>query len=170
MNIKIMKTIFVAFFAIASVALNAQKYGYINSVELLSQLPEVKSADSQLADYQKQLVAKGEQMVQALQTKYNGLAQQAEAGTLSQVQIQQKEVELQTDQADIAKYEQEVQNKILTKREELYKPILDKVKAKLDEIGAENGYTMIFDSSAGVILHADESDDVMSLMKGKLGL
>lgn len=165
-----MKITLVVMFACIGFFANAQKYGYINSVELLSQMSEVKAADSQLADYQQQLIAKGEQMVKALQDKYQSLSKQAESGTLSGVQIQQKEAELQTDQQDIAKYEQEVQNKILTKREELYKPILDRVKTVLDQIGAENGYTMIFDSSAGVILHASENDDVMPLMKSKLGL
>lgn len=167
---KLQKLMLLIAFVCVTMGLQAQKYGYINSAELLAQLPEVKSADQQLANYQDQLIAKGEQMVKTLETKFAAYSKEVESGTLSQIQIQQKQTELQTDQQDIAKYEQEVQQKLIQKREELYKPILDKVKNVLDGIGAEHGYQMIFDSSGGGILHANDSDDVMSLMKAKLGL
>jgi outer membrane protein len=137
---------------------------------LLSELPEVKAADSDLEAYQKQLVASGETMVKSFETKYQKYAKEAGEGVLSQVQMQQKEAELGQEQQKIQQYEVEVQQKILQKREELYQPILDKVKVALEAIGNEQGYTMIFDASGGVLLHAKESEDVMPLVKAKLGL
>jgi outer membrane protein len=160
-------TIILAFLCVG-MTLNAQKFGYLNSALLLSELPEVKAADSELTAYQKQLVAQGETMVKKFETKYQKYVQEANEGVLSQVQMQQKEGELGQEQQKIQQYEVEVQQKIMKKREELYQPILDKVKLALDAIGKENGYTMIFDASNGVILHANESEDVMSLVKAKL--
>ncbi|HAQ37242.1 MAG TPA: molecular chaperone Skp, partial [Saprospirales bacterium] len=37
-------------------------------------------------------------------------------------------------------------------------------------VGKEEGYTFIFDSSTGVILHASETENVFDKVKVKLGL
>ena len=151
-------------------SVNAQKFGYINSAELLAELPAVKSADSELETYQKQLMTTGEEMVKKLEAKFQSYSQEAQGGLLSQVEMQKKEEELGAEQQKIQNFEVEVQNKILNKRETLYKPILDKVKVAIENVGKENGYTMIFDTSTGTILHADASENVMSLVKAKMGM
>ena len=170
MNILNTKILILAAIMLSAVAINAQKFGYLNSNQLLSELPEVKAADSELETYQKQLVSSGEQMVKDLDAKIQAYSKQAQEGTLSQVQMQQKEAELTKEQQKIQAYELEVQNKILKKREEVLQPIMDKVKEAIENVGKENGYTMIFDSNAGTTLHASESENVMSLVKAKLGM
>ena len=109
-------------------------------------------------------------MVKKFETNYQALAKEAQEGVLSQVQMQKKEAELAEEQQKIQAFEVEVQNKILKTREELYSPILDEVKVILESIGKEQGYTMIFDSSGGTILHANDSENVMSQVKSKLGI
>jgi outer membrane protein len=151
-----------------SVGLNAQKFGYVNSTQLLVDMPDVKSADSQLETYQKQLVSKGETMVKSFEAKYKAYIDKANAGTLSKIEMQKEEGALATEQQKIQQYELEVQQKILTKREELYKPILAKVQAAIDAVGADGGYTMIFDTSTGALLHADSNEDLTSKIKAKL--
>lgn len=170
MNIQNLKTILFGALLITAVSVNAQKFGYVNSAQLLAELPAVKAADSQLETYQQQLMSSGEAMVKKLETKVQAYSKEAQEGLLSQVQMQKKEEELGAEQAKIQQYEVEVQNKILAKREELYKPILDKVKVALEAVGKEQGYTMIFDSSAGTILHANDSENVMDIVKTKMGL
>jgi len=157
-------------FVFVGLNLNAQKFGYLNSAVLLTELPAVKAADSELETYQKQLMSSGEALVKAFEAKYNQYAKEAADGILSKVQMQEKEGELGLEQQQIQQYEVEVQQKILKKRDELYQPILDQVKVAIEAIGKENGYTMIFDSSNGTILHANEGDDVIGLVKTKLGL
>ncbi len=56
------------------------------------------------------------------------------------------------------------------KREELYKPILDRVNKAMQDVATENGYLMVFDSSTQVLLYADPSLDVTNLVKTKLGI
>ena len=56
------------------------------------------------------------------------------------------------------------------KREELYQPILDKVNNTIKKYGEDNGYTMIFDTSVGGILHGTESDNLLAALKTKLGI
>ena len=170
MRIQNLKTIILGALLIACTSMQAQKFGYINSAELLAELPAVKSADSQLETYQKQLMSSGESMVKKLETKFQAYSKEAQEGMLSQVQMQKKEEELAAEQQKIQQYEVEVQNKILAKREELYKPILDKVKVAIENVGKEQGYTMIFDSSAGTILHANDSENLMTAVRAKMGM
>jgi len=170
MKLNIRSITAIAALVLVSLNINAQKFGYLNSALLLSEHPEIKAADSQLETYQKQLLASGETMVTSFQEKVAKYQKEAGEGLLSQVQMQQKEGELAQEQQKIQQYELEVQNKILAKRESLYQPILDKVKVALEAIGKENGYSMIFDASNGTILHANDSDDVMPLVKAKLGM
>jgi outer membrane protein len=148
----------------------SQKFGYINSQELLVSLPEIKAADTELETYQKQLMAVGQGKVAEFEAEYKKYAEDAQKGILSQVQQQTKEAELTKKQEEIQKYEYEVQTQLTTKREELYKPILDKVKATIDAYGKENAYTMIFDTSAGMILHALDTDNLLPALKTKMGL
>lgn len=154
-----------------SVQLNAQKYGHLNSGNLLQELPMMKSADTQLKAYQEQLVKKGETMAAAFQTKLENYMKQAQGGTLSQIQMQQKESELQKERDGIMKYEQEVITKVQEKRQALLEPILKKVDEAIQAIGKEKGYAMIFDTSLiNTILFVQDADDVMPLVKAKLGL
>lgn len=155
---------------VAAVSVNAQKFGYVNSAQLLSELPAVQGAESELETFQKQMMSSGEAMVKKLEAKIQAYSKEAQEGLLSQVQMQKKEEELAAEQQKIQAFEVEVQNKILAKREELYAPILDKVKVAIEAVGADGGYTMIFDSSGGTILHANASEDVMAQVKTKLGL
>lgn len=155
---------------LVTVGLSAQKYGYVNSSQLLVSLPDVKTADSQLEAYQKQMVSKGEQMVKTFEEAYNAYLTKVNSGELSQIQMQQQEGQLAQEQQAIQAYEVEVQNKIAAKKQELYQPILQKVQDMVDEMGKAEGYTMIFDASVGGILFADTADDLMPMLKQKLGI
>ena len=48
----------------------AQKYGHLNSGNLLAQMPEVAKADKELASFQEDIAAKFKVKVDAFQTKY----------------------------------------------------------------------------------------------------
>jgi outer membrane protein len=169
---KLTKTlnVLILFVALSVTSMTAQKYGYLNSAQLLTELNEIKAADSEIAAYQKQLVSKGEAMVKTFETKYQKYAQEAQSGEFSPVQVQEKEADLAAEQQKIQQYEVEVQGQIAKKREELYQPILDKVKNIVDALGKEKGYTMIFDTSTGALLFADEGEDLMAEVKSRLGM
>ncbi len=149
---------------------NAQKFGYLNSNELLILHPDVKSTDAKLEAYQKQLLEKGQQMASTFQTNYQNYVQEVEAGKLSKIQMQERENSLTQEQNKIREYEMEMQQKLLQKREELYKPILEKIQTAINQVGKENNYSFIFDSGAGAVIFAQESDNVLNLVKEKLGL
>jgi outer membrane protein len=170
LEIKMKRILFLLAFVIVTLSSFGQKFGYVNSQELLLSLPEIKAADTELETYQKQLVAVGQSKVADFESEYKKYSEDAQKGILSQVQMQTKEAELAKKQQEIQQYEVEIQNQLGQKREELYKPILDKVKMVIDTFGKENGYTMIFDSSAGAILHAVDTDNLIAQLKAKLGV
>lgn len=168
-TIKLLALLF--FFAAATTTSFAQKYGHLNAGNLLELLPEVAKADSEMEAYQKQMIAKGEEMAKAFQAKYAKLAQEVQQGIHSPVQQQNLEAELQKEQQTIVQYEQEVRQKVAQKREELLAPILDKVNTAIQNVGKEQGYSMIFDSSVpNVLLFVEDADDVTSAVKAKLGI
>jgi len=166
-----MKRIFTLIIAVATVFnVQAQKFGYVNSQQVLLESPDIKAADAQLQTFQNGLIKDIEQRVKNLEAKYNAYMEQANAGSLSKVQMQQQEGEIQLEETNIRKFEQEIQQQVIAKRDELYRPVIDKIKNVLDALGKENGYTMIFDSSAGGLLHAVPGDDLMPLLRQKLGM
>lgn len=149
-------------------SVQAQKFGYINSQELIQNIPEVQEANSNIETYKTQLQKKGQEMVKALQTKYEGLERKRTKGELSPKQIETEAATLQAEEQGIMKFEQESQQNIANKSETLLKPIRDKIQNAIDAVAKENGYTYIFDYSMGIILYADEASDVSALVKAKL--
>jgi outer membrane protein len=158
-----------AFVLLGTGMVSAQKYGHLNFGNLLSSLEETQAADSTLADYQDQLVAKGEEMAKEWQQKAQAFAKKAQAGELPPVKQQEQQQALEEERAKILEYEQDVSKKVQQRRKELLEPIIAKVEAAIDDVAEENGYVMIFDTSVfNAILFAEESDDVMELVKAKL--
>lgn len=148
----------------------AQKFGYCNSAALLTDIPEVKAADSDLQAFQSQLTKRGQEMVKAFQEKVTELERKQQNGTISPKDLEAQSAKLKEEEAAIAKYEQEVYAKLAQKREELFKPILDRVNNAMSEVAKENQFTFVFDQNSQVLLYADESLDVTKLVKAKLGM
>jgi outer membrane protein len=167
---RISKILFVFALSVFAITAFGQKYGYLNSSEIIMIHPDVKAADQKLMNFQNELIAKGEDMAKKLEANYNAYVEEANSGVLSQLQMQEKETALSQEQEAIRQYEVQIQQQILSKREELYQPILNKIQTAVEEVGKENGYTMIFDTSTGGILHAEESNDILNKVKAKLNL
>ncbi len=158
---------------IGATALSAQtqpKYGHMNLGNLLELLPDTKKANDAMKVYTDSLGAKDEAMIKAAQEAYAAFEKDYKAGTLTQIQAQAKQADLQAQQEAIQKFEQDAQQLAAAKREALLTPILSKVEAAVKEVAKEKGYLMIFDTSSGVTLFAAEGDDVTAFVKQKLGL
>ncbi len=151
-----------------AVVSQAQKFGYVNSAGILSEMPEVKQADANLEALQKQLQKKGQDMLEKLQTDYVAIQQRMERGELSPKQQEEEAQKLKEREMEIGTFEQDMRQQIQTKREDLLAPIYEKVNTAIAEVAQENGYTMIFDQA--VLLYSEESQDVSELVKSKLGI
>ncbi|MCB0659768.1 MAG: OmpH family outer membrane protein [Saprospiraceae bacterium] len=148
--------------------IHAQKFGYVNTQELISGLASVKLAENELNSLKNELMIKGEEMVKKFEVEYTAYMNEANAGSLSKVEMQKKEEALIAKRDEIQKYEAQMQEKMVAKRDELYQPILDKIKMVIEQIGKEGGYTMIFDTGAGALLHADPAENMLETIKARL--
>ncbi len=162
--------LFTVTFLALTISVQAQKFGFINSQELISQLPEVKEANAKIETLKKQLQKKGQDMIAALQTKYADLQKKQTDGLLSPKEIEVEAAKLKEEETQLGTFEQTSQQKIYDKSNELLSPIQGTINNAIKEVATENGYTYIFDSSLGLVLYADPGTDVSSLVKAKLGL
>ena len=144
------------------------KLGHINSNELMQIMPGRDSAQAALQKEVEALQAELETMNKEFETKYNDYV--AKRDQLSELIRKTKESDLQNMRARIEESQTNAQKLLEERQEALLKPIVDRAKKAIEEVGKENGYTYIFDSGIGTGLYSQDSDDIMPLVKKKLGL
>ena len=148
---------------------NAQiKLGYINSYELLSIMPESATMQSDLQSYAKGL----EGTLEAMQAEYEKKVtdyQQNEV-TYTDLVKQDKIIEIENLQKRILEFQQSAQQEINEKEQAMMSPIIEKARKAIQQVAEEGNYVYIFDAKDGNIIHADESQNILPLVKAKLGL
>lgn len=149
-------------------SLQAQKFGYVNSASILAAMPEVSQADANLEALQKQLQKKGQNMLEQLQQDYMALQQKVQEGSLSPKQQEEQAQKLQEREQEIGQFEQDMRKQVNEKRESLLGPIYEKVNEAIQTVAEENGFQFVFDQN--VLLYADDSQDISTMVKAKLGL
>ncbi len=160
-----------AFFALFSTAVSAQqKFGHINSGNLLELMPEVKKANDDLALFGKKLEIRLDSLTDAFERAVKLYEVEAQAGNLTVLQMKNREAELQKMQNDGQLYAQSIETAVGAERNRLLEPILKRVDEAIKTVGKEGGYTFIFDTSTGATLFATDSDNLLPVIKGKLGI
>lgn len=144
------------------------KLGHINSNELMQIMPGRDSAQAALQKDIEDLQAEMETMKKEYENRVNDYL--AKKDQLSELIRKTKESDLQAMGARIEEFQQNAQKQLEERQEALLKPIIDRAKKAIEEVGKENGYTYIFDAGVGAVLYSQDSDDIMPLVKKKLGL
>lgn len=146
------------------------KVGYLNATAILADMQEVKSADSQLQAFAGQMQKMDSIKVIGWQAKVREFQQKQQDGLLAPKQAAEEEQKLKTEQAEIAKFEEDMNKQIQQRKQQFYQPILDKVNNAIKEVAKENAYTYIIDTASGILLYANESNDISNLVRKKLGM
>lgn len=163
----IKKILFIAA-VLFSISASAQKFGHINSNELLMAMPERTTIENEIKAYATELEAQLSTMHKEYQSKVAAFQAQSENMTETVRNTKIKEI---TDlETRIQEFQTSAQSELQTKEETLLQPLIDKAKKAIEEVAAENGYTYIFDSGVGVLLYQKDSNNIMPLVKKKLGL
>lgn len=160
-----------AMLMIASSNVNAQgksKLGHIDFGQLYRMMPGLDSIREIFNAYQQTI----EDQYAAMQVEYENKINeyQAGVGTMSNIIRQTKEAELQDLAARMDAFEVQAAEDLQNKELELTTPIIEEARAAVEEVAKENGYKYIFNSTEGLILYAEPSDDVMDLVKKKLNI
>lgn len=144
------------------------KLGHINSNELMQIMPGRDSAQSVLEKEVSDLEQTLKSMQEELEKRYNEY-QAGQAGWSDLIK-QTKQSELQDMSARIEQFQKNAQQQLQTREAEVLKPIIDRAKKAIEDVAKENGYTYIFDAGVGTLLYSQDSDDIMPMVKKKLGL
>ena len=133
-------------------------------------MPEVKTSEKKLLEYNNELSAELQTKVELFQAKVQQLEEDRTSQELAPIKLQERQQTLQKEQQGLIELERSLSHKLDTKRQELLEPILKRVNEAINAVGKEGNFSMIFDVSVGSLLFTDESHDVTSLVKAKLGL
>jgi outer membrane protein len=143
------------------------KFGYVDTDYILSQIPEYKAAQSELdktsVNWQKEMETKFAEIDKLYK------AYQADAILLTEDMKKKRENEIINREAEAKELQKQrfgVDGELFKKRQELVKPIQDKVYNAIKTVAEKNGLGFILDKSGQIsILYAntkyDRSDDVL---------
>ncbi|HOY47846.1 MAG TPA: OmpH family outer membrane protein [Flavobacteriales bacterium] len=151
-----------------ALAQKSNKFGHINSAELLSLMPERKTAAAKMDSITKDVEKQLQEMMTEYRTKQEKYTN--EAPKLSELVKKDKEEELTSLGTRIQNFQQQAQQSLEQQEQALIEPIVSKAKKAIETVAKENGYTYIFDTSAGSLLFWEESDNILVMVKKKLNL
>ena len=159
----------ILFFVITNYSL-AQKFAYVDTDYILAKIPEYNQAQDKLDNYSKEWQEEIEMTMQKIEKMYRSY--QSEQILLTEEMKSAREDMIFAEEKKV----QDLQIKyfgpegmLFSKRQELIKPIQDKIYDAIQQIATNNKYSVIFDSSSDLIMlytnnNLDKSDKVLELM------
>ena len=150
----------------------AQRYCVIDSKYILENLPEYKQAQAKLdeisAQWQKEIDAK----LQEVDRMYK--AYQSEQVMLSDDMKKKREEDIikkEKEAKELQKKKFGYEGELFKKRQELVKPVQDKVYNAVQKLASSKAYDVIFDKSADLsIFYADNKIDKSDEILKELGI
>lgn len=166
---KLMST---ALFALSLTTLaTAQRIAYVDVNAVLESIPEYQKAQEQLdkiATQWRQEIAQEQDVIKGMYSKY-----QAEQVLLSEEQKRQREEEILNKEKDVRELQRRKfspEGELFKKREELVKPIQERVYLTIEKFATDKGFEYIFEKgSASGMLFADKkydkTEDIKAMLK-----
>ena len=167
---KILKLTLAIALLMGSTSLFAQKFGRINTQEIIMSMPETKTMQTNMEAYAKELQDNIETMNVEFNTKLQDF--QKNFNTLTDIAKEMKEKDLNDLQARIREFQERAQQEYQKKQTELLSTIIEKAKNAIDKISAAGGYLVVFDTSTGSLAYFDEATltDIAPEVKKELGI
>ena len=153
-----------------SLNINAQKFAYVNTDYILKKIPEFQQAQDKLdafsSDWQKEI----ESRYADVEKMYR--AYQQEQVLLTEPMKNKREeaiMRAEKDAKDLQRKYFAPQGELYLKRQELVKPIQDKIYDAVQKLASDNKYAVIFDSSSDLIMlysnpNLDKSDKILEIL------
>ena len=148
----------------------AQKFAYVDTDYILNKIPDFRQAQDKLdalsSDWQKEIenkYANVEQMYRAYQQEQVLLTDDMKAKREDAI------IKKENDAKNLQQKYFGPTGDLYLKRQELIKPIQDKIYDAIQQLAANSKYAVIFDSSSDLIMlykndNLDKSDKVLELM------
>jgi outer membrane protein len=161
------KVIVIAILFLAAFQVDAQRYCVVDSKYILENLPEYKQAQTKLDEFSTNWQKEIDARLQDVDRMYKSY--QAEQVMLSEEMKKSRENEIikkEKEAKDLQKKRFGFEGDLFKKRQELVKPVQDKVYNAVQKLASSKGYDIIFDKSADLSVFfadskIDKSDDVL---------
>ncbi len=160
---------------LASAVVNAQKYCYVDTQYILDNITEYKAAQQQLdqlsINWQKDIEAK----YAFIDKLYKDF--QAEQILLTEEMKRKRENEIIQKEKEAKEFQKQkfgFEGELFKKKQELVKPIQDKIYNAIKKMATDQSYAVVFDKSSDLIMlyanpRYDKSDDILNALGYKVG-
>lgn len=164
------RTITFTIFALIATVSSAQKFAYVDTEYILGEMPEYRAAQDKLNDMAKeweQGITKIKKSIDKMYRDYR-----AERLMLSDAVQKEREEAIFAKESELSKYKKDKfgpGGELDKKREELLKPIQDKVFDAIQDLAKDNALDFVFDKSGSVSMlftngKYDRSDEVLDYL------
>lgn len=149
---------------------NAQRYAILDTKFILDKLPEYKEAQKQLDQFSTAWQKELDGMQQNLDKMYRDF--DAEQVMLSDELKKKREDELFNKEKELRDLQRKrfgYEGDLFKKRQELIKPVQDRVYNAVQKLAVEKGYDFILDKSEGITVifadpKLDRSEDILKML------
>ncbi len=157
--------------AIFTLQANAQKFAYVDSEYILSEMPEYEKAQEQLNDLAQSWQEEIEIKLKEVDEMYKTF--KAEQVMLTDKMKEQRIAEIEAKELEIKEYQTQKfgpDGELFLKRSELIKPLQDMIFEELQKMAELKGYDFIFDKSGGNFMlyynkRYDKSEDILKAIR-----
>ena len=167
-----MKKIIIVLLSVWALQVSAQKFGYVDTEYVLKKVPEYAEAQKEIdkisVQYQKEIEGK----YASLDSMFNAFRKEEillteEMKQKRQDQIMQKEKEIKEYQKKIFGFE----GLVFLKRQELIKPVQDKVFSAVKKVAQGHHLQVVFDKASDlVMIYTNPTHDYTDYVLEELGL
>ena len=151
---------------------SAQKFGYVDTDFILGKMPEYKKAQDEID----RLSVAWQKEIEGMQTEIEGMysAFEAEQVLLTEEMRQERKAGIEKKEAELKEYQRKVfgvGGLFFLKKQELIKPLQDKVFEAVEKVAKSNRLAIIFDKAGElVMIYTDPRHDYTDFVLEELGL
>ena len=168
---KTTKTLFLLIVTLmTSISTYSQKFAYVDSDYILSKMPEFIQAEEKIDDFSKQWQSEIELAYENVEQMYRDY-QSEQVLLTSEMKTKREEAIIEKEKSVQSLQQKYFGNNgdLYKKRQDLIKPIQDRIFDAVQQLAASNKYSIIFDASSDLIMlysnpDLDKSDKVLELM------
>jgi outer membrane protein len=150
----------------------AQRFGYIDTDYVLNKMPEYKKAQEEISQLSAAWEKEVTDMAKQIESQYS--AYQAEQVLLTDEMKKERTAAIQKKEAEMKEYQKKVfgfGGLFFLKKQELIKPIQDKVWDAVDKVAKQNNLAIVFDKAGElVMIYTDPRYDYTDFVLDELGL
>ncbi len=164
----LLKTALLSICILAVSSTFAQKVGYLNFQELVQDMPEIKKVKVKMDSLNMQWEETIKMTNEDIQKKMADYEAHVATWTPTIKSLKEKDIIDLRGKAE--SLNQTAQEDLQAQQKKLLEPIVKRAKEGVAIVAKEGGYTMVIDSSAEILVYTNPADDLLPLVRKKIGL